>query len=203
MEFAAAKDTFERLYSGIAGYEVSHRQRQRDNLDDRSLIYGEVLPEGFHQLLVQANVPAGGVFYDLGSGTGKAIVLAALLGSFSRLIGAEFLSDLVETSRSVLARFDAEVRPTLAPEQQGQRIELISSDLLSINFSDADLVFTHSTCFESKLLEAMGQKMVDLKKGAKVIGIGRRIPSDHLNLLSRTTIALDWGSTFGVLYERI
>lgn len=203
MEFAAAKDVFESLYTGIAGYEVSHSQRKRDNLEDRSLIYGEVLPAGFHQLLTQANPPAGGVFYDLGSGSGKAIVLAALLGSFSRLVGVEILSDLVETSRSVLARFDAEVRPTLPPEQQAQKIEFLSTDLLSIDFSDADLVFTHSTCFESNLLKAMGEKLGELKKGAKVIGIGRTIPSAHLNKLQTTMIELDWGSTGGVLYERI
>ena len=101
MELATASEMFERIYSGVLGYQISHGQRKRDNLEDRSLVYGEVLPDSFYKVMAQANPPPGGVFYDLGSGSGKALFLAAMLFDFSRLVGVEMLTDLVAACRDL------------------------------------------------------------------------------------------------------
>lgn len=203
MELATAKEMFDRLYAGVSAYEISHGQRRRDSLEDRSLIYGEVTLESFHHVLSKAAPPAGGVFCDLGSGSGKALFLAAMLFDFSRLVGIELLTDLVEISRQVLGRYQEQVRPALPGERQQQEIEIIAGDLLQLDISGVDLVFTHSTCFEPPLLAGVGRKVGELKKGARVIGVGRQIPSEYLSVFWRGTMTLDWGKTIATVYERI
>ena len=202
MEINIAKEMFEHLYSGILGYQISHGQRKRDNLEDRSLVYGEVLPDSFYKVVAQASPPSGGVFCDLGSGSGKALFLAAMLFDFSRLFGVEVLTDLVTASRQVLARYDEQVRPALPPHRQQHTIDLLEGDLLECDLSGVDMVFTHSTCFEPPLLKGIGRKLGELKAGARVIWVGRQIYSEHLTVCWRGAMTLDWGTTIATIYER-
>ena len=70
----------------------------------QSLIYGEVDYHSFYRVLRKINAPAGSVFYDLGSGTGKAVFVARLTQDFSRCIGIEVLSALHQRAQAVTDR---------------------------------------------------------------------------------------------------
>lgn len=72
--------------------------------DLQSLIYGEVDYHSFYRVLRKINAPAGSVFYDLGSGTGKAVFVARLTQDFSRCIGIEVLSALHQRAQKVTDR---------------------------------------------------------------------------------------------------
>src|SRR3990172_1471045 len=110
MDFNIAKSIFESLYTGVNGYTISSQARKDLPYASKAHTYGEVTPEGFSKILSDADVK-GGYFYDLGSGTGKAVVLASLFGNFSKLVGIEMIEDLYKTAKSVLDRFDKTVRP--------------------------------------------------------------------------------------------
>ncbi|OGK25231.1 hypothetical protein A3C25_04265 [Candidatus Roizmanbacteria bacterium RIFCSPHIGHO2_02_FULL_38_11] len=152
MDFKIAKSIFESLYSGVDGYDISSKARKNLPYASKAHTYGEVTPEGFDKILKDAETKSGGVFYDLGSGTGKAVILASLFGNFSKLVGIEIIKGLYHTSKNILARFDPEVKPILPLEKQKQTIKFINSDFLEFDFSDADVVFTHSTCFYDELM---------------------------------------------------
>ena len=47
-----------------------------------------------------------GNFYDLGSGTGKAVLAMSLICRFKRLIGIEFLENLFKLSLSIKQNYD-------------------------------------------------------------------------------------------------
>ncbi|CAN0271988.1 unnamed protein product, partial [Scytosiphon promiscuus] len=72
---------FESLFGGLSlseGKSLSKAERRRKGLmNDRALIYGEVDFASFSTILREVAVLAesepGGVFYDLGSGTGKGV----------------------------------------------------------------------------------------------------------------------------------
>ncbi|CAN0106555.1 unnamed protein product, partial [Hapterophycus canaliculatus] len=72
---------FESLFAGLSlseGKSLSKAERRRKGLmNDRSLIYGEVDFASFATILREvaalAESKPGGVFYDLGSGTGKGV----------------------------------------------------------------------------------------------------------------------------------
>jgi len=68
------------------------------------LIYGEVEYKSFYRVLRKINAPPGGVFYDLGSGTGKAVFAARLTQDFQRCVGIEILNGLHSQGKVVLDR---------------------------------------------------------------------------------------------------
>ena len=53
--------------------------------------YGEAEIDSFAWVLHHAHPKPGEVFYDLGSGLGKAVILAFLLHDFQKLVGIELL----------------------------------------------------------------------------------------------------------------
>jgi len=73
-----AKSVFESLYSEVNGYEISSQARKKISFASKAHTYGEVTLEGFSAMLKEIQIPPGGVFYDLGSGTGKGVILASL-----------------------------------------------------------------------------------------------------------------------------
>ena len=53
-----------------------------------------------------------GVFYDLGSGTGRGVIGAALIGSFDSVCGVEMISELHEAALGVKEEFVERVAPS-------------------------------------------------------------------------------------------
>ena len=93
------------------GKDISKKERNAKSIYHSSLTYGEIDFKSFARTLERVKttygVPGngstpdggilqspGGIFYDLGSGTGKACVAAALLHPFSAIGGIEVLEGL-------------------------------------------------------------------------------------------------------------
>jgi len=201
MDLSAAQPLFEKLYREIAGYALSHSERNRHPSGETSVVYGEVVPASFHRALQAVSPQPGETFYDLGSGTGKAVFLAALCFDFSRLVGVELFSGLGGAARQVLARYDAEIRPLL-PQGEHPRIDFIDADLRQVDVSDADVVFVHSVCYSPKLVSALALQLEGLRPGARVVSVGRRIASTTLAWQSGFPVDMEWGEAFAWLYRR-
>ena len=61
------------------GKTLSKKEREDLHLqEEKSLIYGEVEFKSFYSILRKINPKPGLIFYDLGSGTGKAVYAARL-----------------------------------------------------------------------------------------------------------------------------
>jgi Histone methylation protein DOT1 len=74
------------------GKEISKSEREaRDLTLDKSLIYGEVDYMSFARILRKLAPAAGSTFYDLGSGTGRAVFVARISQDFSKCIGTSTL----------------------------------------------------------------------------------------------------------------
>jgi SAM-dependent methyltransferase len=202
MDPAVAQPLFDRLYREVAGYELSHAERNRRGLSERSVIYGEVIPAAFHRALSEVAPRPGEVFFDVGSGTGKAVFLAALCFDFAQLVGVELLSELNAAARRVLARYDAEVRPTLPEAKRAQRIAFRDVDLRQLDLSPADVVFAHAVCFERPLVSALTLQLERLRPGARVISVGQRLVSPELALVRGFPVEMEWGAGFAWIYRR-
>lgn len=81
---------------------TSKKERQTKNLSSQNLTYGEVkyssIAEIFEQIKEEYSVftKPGGIFVDLGSGTGKGVIAGALMHEFEECIGVEILDDLYQ-----------------------------------------------------------------------------------------------------------
>ena len=89
------------------GKSLSKEERNKKQLDDeKNLIYGEVDFHSFFRVLRKINPVKGGTFYDLGSGTGRAVLAARFTRDFSKCIGIEILHGLHLAGVAVLERLD-------------------------------------------------------------------------------------------------
>jgi SAM-dependent methyltransferase len=202
MEITRATEIFDRLYSGVPAYEIAQSEKQRMGKQDASTTYGEIVPQAFYEVLSAVSPREGEVFYDLGSGTGKATLLAALTFPFSRSVGIELLPGLGDAAREVLRQFDTQVRPQLGPEYQQRKIEFIDGDFLQADLSQADIVFAHGTCYPSEVIDGLGRKLSELRPGARVAFVGHTFDTPELGFLRMMKMKTDWGSALAALYER-
>lgn len=202
MDIARATEIFDRLYAQIPAYEIAKSEKKRMGREDASTTYGEIVPQAFHEVLSAVSPREGEVFYDLGSGTGKATLLAALTFPFSRSVGIELLPGLGDAARQVLTQFDAEVRPQLPPEYQQRKIEFIDGDFLEADLSQADIVFAHGTCYPHHLIGQLGAKLAELKPGARVVLAGHTFDTPELGFVRMMMMRADWGTSLAALYQR-
>jgi hypothetical protein len=200
---SAQLEAFLAIYADVAGYKLSHKDRNARPEADRSFVYGEVLPESFQALMEVAQPQAGERFVDLGAGLGKAVLLAATLFPFSEVAGVEKLPSLVEAARSALARFDEALRPTLPPERRGVKVAFTEGDLREFELRQAGVVFAHSSCFDGALMAALTEKLSrELPVGARAVMVGRAVFAPDLEQVHSGGCEMDWGEANAWVFRK-
>lgn len=198
LAFEEAKRIFDKLYSNIDGHFISRKAREKHAVHDKTYTYGEILPETFLVILNKVKPKKGEVFYDLGSGTGKAVIFAVLVEDFSKLVGIEIIKDLCDAANTVLDTYRKETK-----NHNSREIKFINADFLDYDFSDANVIFAHSTCFSEELMKKLTQKLNQLKKGARVITVTKGIESHLYKLLVKKEYTFNWGIGTVFIYEKI
>ena len=121
-----------------------------------NFIYGEVNFRSISYILLYLNYKYGikeGYFFDLGSGTGRAVIGAALTYPFSKYIGIELLETLYKASIEIKQLFEKDYNNNKKPD-----IEFINGDFLKQDLSKASVIFINSTTFSDKLLGDLADK---------------------------------------------
>ena len=155
----------------------------------------------------------GGVFYDLGSGTGKPVFAAALLQKWDRCVGIELLGELHTIAMRIRERWEsAEFQESLTADDGGLQggaytadsaaVELINGDMTSHDWSDADVCFANSTCFSTALMRLMAQHAEKLRPGAFFVSFTQALPSRQFALLESSRHAMSWGNTTVFIQQR-
>lgn len=161
---------FDALYAGVNGYDLSHAERTGERKDNPSFTYGEMLLEPFQRILELVGPRAGETFVDLGSGTGKVLVMADQLFAFGGVTGIEYLPALNGKACEILARYKSVLRPA----DRTCAITSRHGDMLAEDLSGADVVFVHATCMTVELIEGLGRKLLRTgKPGARFVLISR------------------------------
>lgn len=203
MDLQNALHIFNTLYSDINGYSLSTQGRAQITSGSKAFTYGEINPEAFYKILKEVVSPSQQVFYDLGSGTGKAVILATLLFDFQKSIGIEYLEPLEKAAEGVLARYKREIEPTLPDKKQKQEAVFVNEDFLQYDFSDGDIIFTHSTCFPEELWTALIKKCEQLKKGTVLITVTRTVDSPFFEEMKSQEYGMGWGRATVHFYRKV
>ena len=204
MDADKALSIFTELYRDVDGHSISRVGRTSEPYnDDKSFVYGEVKFESFVQILGKLEFAPGGVFYDLGSGTGKAVFVAHLMFPFAKAKGVELVPTLHESAAATLKRYESEVRPHILDEVGDKQIEFIQGDALKTDFSDADVVFMNSTCFSDELMNGIDKQISILKPGAYVISLTKSLSDPSLKLLKSELNDFSWGKATAYYHQRI
>lgn len=176
-----------------------------------ALVYGEIDFFSFAALLEGADPQEGEVFVDLGSGTGKAVVAAALLygHKFRRCVGIELLPTLFKGSLTACERYreeDGSLRALFGEERAA--VSAYCGDILAEELPDegggfswvsADVIFINSTCFDAELMDKISAMAERLRSGARIITLTRPLQSERVQLLVRKQMAMSWGPATGYI----
>lgn len=123
LELKEVYDSVMQSFPVTLGKAVSKKEREEMNLRDPNLVYGEITFETlgliFEKIKKVYGRPfqgdsgpegvlqsCGGVFYDLGSGTGKGVIGAAVLHNFDVCYGIEYLEGLYSLSLDALNAYN-------------------------------------------------------------------------------------------------
>jgi len=196
-----ALELFGALYAGVDGYRLSHGERKRLGNEDRSLVYGEIDPRAFGELLDRVGVAPGECFWDAGAGTGKPVLLAAMLFPFARCFGVEVLAPLHEQSESLLQRYRREVLPQLPAEKQRQEIRFALGRYEEVDLFAADVLFSHCTTFDDEGLATLAATCARLKVGSRIITVGQPLLHSALEPAFDAPVRMEWGESICHVYR--
>jgi SAM-dependent methyltransferase len=169
-----------------------------------SLVYGEVEFFSFINILERASPQKGEKFYDLGHGTGKALVAAGLLFGdiFSKIAGVEILTDLHNISINTLDLFKKSLQKSpelfsLFLSHQQCDMGAIHGDILSeavvAEWTSCDIVFTNSTCFDDALMQRIAEVAIGMRQGSRFISLTRPLPSVEFEIVDKVNLGMSWG----------
>lgn len=197
-----AQKIFESVFAGIDGYATARRAMERIHVLDDSLTYGEMTFEAMEKIIGELPETTG-VFYDLGSGIGKAIVAAALLGNYSTLVGVEILHELHLAAELARRRLVIELERRLAPELPRPQLSFIESDMFTLDFSEADIVFVASTCFTDAMVTVLRRRATMLRSGRYIVTMTRTLQSTAFHMIKHFGAHMNWGDAEIFVYKKL
>lgn len=190
---------FNEIFSKIDGFTASKTARTNLNLlSDSALTYGEVEFNSFQEIIQLANPKKGEVFYDLGSGTGKPVFIAALCFEFSACKGIELLEPLYALSCQAQKEFYTKIDSKNLPE-----IEFHQGDFIQDDFSSANIIFINATCFPADLWEKLVNKFNQMPHGTRIIINSKRIESPYYEEIHSGSHLMSWGMNSVRIYEKV
>jgi hypothetical protein len=153
-------DAVMQAFPATLGKAVSKKERDELSLKAPTLVYGEITFETFATAIEKIKkvygLPGvgasghtgvlqnrGGIFYDLGSGTGKPVIAAAIVHNFDVCYGIEILEGLYSVSLDALSAYNTKGKAKLAAREHDTRKILCHSWLPSLYFASyfTSLVF--------------------------------------------------------------
>jgi SAM-dependent methyltransferase len=193
----------EKLYRTIDGVSISHAERDRLQINDTSFIYGEISYEGFSEVLASASPSTNEIIYDLGSGTGKAIICAALLYDWKKCVGVEFLPGLYDVSQALLKNFLNMEEVQQQIPAKNFPIEFVQDDFQNVDFSDGDIIHVNATTLNPVLWGKLEMKLNQLKSGARVIVSTKKLDAVYFEKIYQAMLPMSWGDCTVFIYKKL
>ena len=112
-------------------------------------------PQVVQRMLTLAELRAGEVFFDLGCGDGRAVIMAAKEFG-ARAVGVELREDLVKKALS-----------TVYEQSLQDRITVVNGDMFNVDLTSADVIFLYLTTSANEKIKPKLES--ELKKGVRIV----------------------------------
>ncbi|KAL3671144.1 hypothetical protein V7S43_004325 [Phytophthora oleae] len=191
--------------------KVSRLEREKKELANRSLVYGEIPFETvdaiFQLMRTQFGVllDKGGNFYDIGSGCGKVVMAAALLHDFSKCCGIEVLDGLHAVALKVLDRWRYQMLDSLPATKADVDVGFAKGDAVKRPdiWRDATLVFCNSTCFSDSLIQAISTEADHLPVGSYFVTVTKPLQSSRWQAVHEAKFHMSWGRATVIVQKKM
>jgi hypothetical protein len=132
---------------------------------------------------VLRDLPHDGTFVDLGSGKGKALLIAGM-APFQRVVGVEIDSELAMEARRNIDR--------LGRKQRAGTIESVTASVVDWKVpDDTSIVFMHNAFFGETFRQAMGNVFASYDRNPREMHIVYMFPWEHEWLLSTGRVEVE------------
>ena len=189
----------EEHYHNNDGFVIAKECREEMSLDPFTFIYGEVCADSMYHLMNEAQPKDGGIFYDLGAGSGKGIVVAGLFFPQIKSVGIEYLERMQQFSINMYE----DLLQKLEIEEKPSNVELKQADMHEHDLSDADIIYVNATAYFDEALDNLVNTLNKLTKGTRVIITSKRLPEETFELVKHfPAVPMSWGDCQINLFEK-
>jgi predicted RNA methylase len=112
-------------------------------------------PQVVQRMLSLAELKAGEVFFDLGCGDGRSVIMAAKEFG-ARSVGVELREDLVKKALSTIYEMNLQ-----------HRITIVNGDMFTVDLTSADVVFLYLTTSANEKIKPKLES--ELKRGVRIV----------------------------------
>merc|ERR1719198_1171270 len=163
----------------------AHRNIFNATGDASASVYGEIQPETMLNMFRISGVRPGQRYYDLGSGRGKTVILAWLMGL--QAAGIELADDRWHMSCDALHRAFHAVVPL-----PGNAVSFVHASFFDVDFFDADLVFVNSVMFSDDTMGKLALAARHLRPGSKIVSSHSGLPGVGFKELGSIEGSVTW-----------
>lgn len=151
---------------------ISKAERNMLGLTCAALPYAELDYELFGELMLRilGSHSYGKIFLDIGSGTGKLVLAAYLLNTFSKCIGIEILESLSFVSAEVVEEFTKRYYDSDEP----LTMNFINGDATVVDWSYVDVAFAYASGFSADTMAKLAHIAQEMKHGSLFICLTHR-----------------------------
>ena len=189
---------FNELFANVDGFSLSKVARVKQ--DALEYVYGEIEFTSFIALLSLTKPNADSVFYDLGSGTGKAVIACAMVFHMRKCVGFEWFQSLHKAACVQQQQLSA------IPEYSflSHTVQFIHADFLTADFYDATLIFINATAFFGEtwvnLSNHLGKKT---NNNVTIISTSKALKSPLFSIIKTVIVQMSWGCVTAYIQRRI
>lgn len=187
---------YQNLFANIDGFILSRQARQKH--DAMEYTYGEIDFISFIALLSLTHPNNNTVFYDLGSGIGKAVLACSMVFNVRKSCGIELFAILHATA----LKQQQGLQQLPYYKKNASTICFINANLLHTDFSDATLIFINSTAFFGETWNDLHQKLTLTAPGTMIITTSKQLMSNAFCVKQITRVRMSWGIVKAYIHQR-
>lgn len=178
---------FQQLFTTVDGFNLSRAARTGG--DRIEYTYGEIDFSSFIALIALTKPDINTVFYDFGSGVGKAVFACAMVFNIRKSYGIELLTALHDTAIKQQLR----LKKIPGYSKKAKTIQFINDNFLQTDISNATLIFINATAFFGETWDALKTHLNHVKIGTIIITTSKKLPSEQFVVTYTTIILMSWG----------
>lgn len=184
------------LYASVDGYALSLEARKTENAME--YVYGEIKFLPFIALLSLIPLDKNTVFYDLGSGVGKAVLACAMTFHLHKCCGVELFANLHQTA----CRQRQKLKRLPLYHNKANSIHFYHGNFLDVDLQEANVIFINATSFFGETWEKLNQRLDNLTCCHTVITSSKPLISRHYQLAATTKVEMSWGIVAAYIHKR-
>lgn len=187
---------FQQLYRDVDGFTASRFARQKQ--DAIEYTYGEIEFLPFIALLSLVTPDSDTVFYDLGSGVGKAVIACAMVYPVRKSVGIELLPELCVIAEQQAKKLASHPKY----QKEAEKIQFLQDDLLEADLSEATLIFINSTTFLGITWQKLSVRLSNFSQLQTVITTSKALPNLDFTVINTTKLQMSWGVVLAFIHSK-